>query len=226
MRYLLLIPILFQLTGQPIIKDALIRDLMALYTQQVHGRSDENVVVSYHYSPDNEVLEIMDDGGYYDDAPIWRIVFTESLFNPFLSQKITADEDISDIESCVREYGIAPVDETWCKSYVFSALEVQVPPSLPDGETILAQIVRRRFEGADTDCIANSKIPFIAIVLVDQEGHATFESLCKSSDDFSLDLLAEKAVKEYCQNVFKPAIHRGQAVTCRMAVFILQSNIL
>lgn len=165
---------------------------------------------------------ILDESwSYKDDFTSWKVVFTQSLFNPYLTRKNdTGNSDIADIEALMRRHGMGQIGEDWVDSYVFS--EVDELPVLENGNDseILSQLIDRVFKDVNPSHFLRiiSWMPCVATIIVNQEGDAIFDSLSKETGDTLLDEKARIVAQEYCKNHFVPAKIRGKNVTCRVGI--------
>ena len=229
MRVIFVFFLLFFPLGQPVIEDGLIRDLLCLFIQQTREITTQG---SFHYrhsfEREHEILQISleenEHGPLVDDSPTWRIAFTHGEFNPYLTSKSLVEDEITDIENIVHKHGVISIDPSWTDGQVFSDFEVQQRPILENERALLSTIVRSTFGDVDGRRIEN-RIPFIAVIVIDTDGKASFEGFLKRTGDKTLDKLAERAIAELCKEQYSPAIHRGKAVKCKTAIVISKKDI-
>ena len=219
--------------------DNLISKLVSLFAQQVelpqssgcihwHSFQDsegDDVLQIGLYPPhssslDSNVSASQDDKLVYpDDCPLWKIVFTDSCFNRYLTRKTLIEEDISDIESIMCELKVKFVEEDWTDGKVFSALEVDHPPHFSGEADLVDKIIKDSFMVADSIDLANlDRIPFVIELLIGPDGNARVVGILKKTDSERYNFMAIEAVEKICEYPFIPATHRGKAVACRYAI--------
>lgn len=152
---------------------------------------------------------------------------TEGRFNPYLTCKYDGgDNDITDIEEVMPRFDIDSIDEKWLDNHVL--FEVDTLPVLLDGEEsiVLSKIIEESFKDVPPDrfrCV-KSRIPYVANIVIDKDGNASFKSLTKATGCQELDKKAISVGKEFCKHRFSPATHRGKKVSYSTNIAIMRKE--
>ena len=230
------------LQGQPIVRDNLVKDLICLFIQKMEVKEvTESGMINYRTlcKGEDEIIEIeyipctvKSDTNWElkpvsCEWPMWRIVFTESHFNPFLTNKYDGtDNDISDINELINRYQIELIGEEWLDSHPVT--DVDILPVFVDGDKniVLSHIIKDYFRGVQLEEFIGvpSKVPFVANIIIDKTGTASFKSLIKDTGNPYLDNIATLVAKDFCKYKFKPAVHRGKTVMYSMNIPITQKE--
>ena len=198
--------------GKNTILDICVKPFSSSYKQEVavdssisYGILDEEITLDDSFSVAG------------DDYPSWQIVFKDRAFNPFLSHKYDGSIDsISDIEHVVKSHDIETIDDAWLDSYCFTELDTYPIYVEGDENTVLSRIVQSVFNEEDRKYLEMELIPFIAVIIIDKEGIAHFESFSMELDNDSLKHKAKEVIDQFCEKRFIPGRLRGKNVNCKI----------
>jgi hypothetical protein len=162
-----------------------------------------------------------DDNFMEYDPTVWQICFyKDKSFCKMKTYKVTANEDISAIQSLAEKY--FAVSDTK-ENEVYQSHEVENSPKFVLGEDTLRQIISSNFK-IKWDSV-QSKIPVVVDILIDKNGKATLKGIKKSSNDTEIDNEALRVAEIVCQYEFVPALHRGEKVTAVFPVMFSSNDI-
>jgi hypothetical protein len=163
-----------------------------------------------------------DDNFTEYDPTVWQVCFyKDKSFCKMKTYKVTADEDISTIQSLAEKY--FSVSDTKGNE-VYQSHEVENSPKFALGEDTLRQIISSNFKIKRGN--VESKIPVVVDILIDRNGKATLKGIKKSSNDTEIDSEALRVAEIVCQYEFVPASHREEKVNSIFPVVILRNDIV
>ncbi|MEA4919206.1 TonB family protein [Proteiniphilum sp.] len=158
------------------------------------------------------------------DPSIWRICFFKDLsFCKMKTYKVTADRDISAIQSLAQKFfetSNVPV----ANNEIYQIAEVEIAPEFALGEDSLRHIINSNFAVKRNNM--QGKVPVVVSILIDKNGKATLNNISKSSNDTEIDNEALRVAKIICQYEFVPASHRGEKVNALFPVVFLRNDIV
>ena len=167
---------------------------------------------------------------FTDDYYAWNIVFTEKKYNPYLTIKNAAEDDISDISNLMSSLGIPFVPESWPDNHIFSFFDVEKPPVFSEGPEGLDSTLSSFFTGVELpEPFRSMKLNHnivIGEVIINESGAVKHAELSKISGINEIDSAANKALSHLREKEFIPARHRGRNVSCRIAVFFPRNIII
>ncbi len=161
-----------------------------------------------------------DDFSFYDPI-IWQVCFyKDQSFCKMRTYKVTANEDISAIQSLAEKY--FKVSET-IENELYQSHEVENEPKFILGEDSLRYIISSNFNVHKQGNFG--KVPLVVGIIIDKKGKATLKGIIKSSNDIELDNEAIRVTEIICQYDFIPASHRGENVNAIYPVVFLRNDI-
>lgn len=156
------------------------------------------------------------------DPLVWQFSLYKDLsFCKMKTYKVTADGDISAIQSLAEEY--FKISEIIEEDEVYQSSEVENQPQFILGEDSLRKIISSNFKVQKEG--DSGRIPIIVRIIVDRNGKATLDEIIKSSNDIELDNEAIRITEIICQYEFIPAMHRGEKVNAVYSLVFFKEDI-
>jgi TonB family protein len=158
------------------------------------------------------------------DPSVWQVCFYKNKsFCKMKTYKVTADEDISTIQSLAQKYfgtSNVPLEH----NDIYQIAEVEIAPKFLLGEDSLRHLISSNFAVKSNN--VQGKIPVVVSILIDKNGKATLSNISKSSNDTTINNEALRVAKIVCQYEFVPASHRGEKVNALFPVVFLRNDIV
>lgn len=164
---------------------------------------------------------------FYDDTYEW-VISLDSLgrLNPILSYSNQPGDALNRIVNIFSTAGKAPSNQNWMKDRVFAPWEVSRTAGYSDGEENIRALIHNWFTGMDDIRGIPRQIPIVAILLVDENGVATFDSLVTYTGIEALDNLAIDLCHLLCTHQFTPAIFQERPVKSTFTVLFMKKDML
>jgi len=159
---------------------------------------------------------------FYDPL-VWEFnLYKDYSFCKMKTYKVTADGDISAIQSLAEKY--FKISETIIEDEIYQPSEIENQPQFSLGEDSLRKVISSNFKIRKEGNF--DKIPIIVRIIVDKTGKAILEEIIKSSNDNELDKEAIRVTEIICQYDFIPATHRGETVNANYSIMFFNEDII
>ena len=199
---------------------------------KVYFKGSSNMFFKVASSPnthDREMVLSTSPISYIDDYPVLTIpIFPNNMINQYLLSWNTPNMSVDGFISFFDEHNMISRDTTWVNNHVFNTMEiVDNPPQFPNGMEGYRTIIHESYlsDAEFKEETLSGRVVLTAIVVVDENGYASFKEIRRSSGFIEIDNWATDICKIICRNRFSPAIHRGRKVRCEYPIFFFKKDL-